>query len=131
MTSHLDQSVCVLSPRDQPVLDALRVDRDASGPGVSRAEVESLGATRYPGALIVRLRKHGCVIGLVEDRYQLGAERDVERTASTSSRPANGAGTPRLESDAGLIPRASADGSLDATQPTLFGSASSHYREAA
>jgi hypothetical protein len=124
--TNLDPSVGrALSARDQPVLEALREDRDNSGPGVSRATVERLGVTRHPDPLIVRLRKQGHVIGVVGDLYQLGEEPDVEggsgvvpddETGETSSSPW-----------APTDPTAALS-----TEPlVLFPSGSSHYREAA
>lgn len=111
--TNLDPSTCVLSPRDQPVLDALRIDRDASGPGVSRAEVERLGDTRHPNSLIGRLRKQGHVIGVVGGLYQLG-EEPASTEASGERRPAivEGSGP----ASAGTLGQAS-DASVSAVQP--------------
>ena len=111
-----------MSPREQAVLDALRKDRDESGPGLSKAAVEGIGDTRFADGVIDRLCREGYPIGVVGDLYQLGEEPDVERASDTmGSTPVAGEGAPSS-------PVAS---SLDATQPTLFPSGSSHYREAA
>ena len=63
-----------MSPREQAVLDALRKDRDESGPGLSKVTVEEIGETRFADGLIIRLRRQRYVIGVVGDLYQLGDE---------------------------------------------------------
>jgi hypothetical protein len=69
-----------LQQRDVDVLDALRQDRDDCGEGVHLSEIARLGATRWPDRVIKRLRAHGFVIGLEEDRCQLGHnEPDLQR----------------------------------------------------
>lgn len=124
--TQLDSSVCrVLSGRDQPVLEALREDRDNSGPGVSRARIEELGVTRYPDPLIARLRKRGYVIGVVGGLYQLGKEREVESCHGGSR---DDAVTPGESSPSECATSVAA---LSPEPLVLFPSGSSHYREAA
>jgi hypothetical protein len=76
-----------VSPREQAVLDALRKDRDESGPGLSKATVEEIGETRFADGLIVRLLRQRYPIGIVGDLYQLGEEPDVERASDTVASP--------------------------------------------
>jgi hypothetical protein len=118
-----------MTPRDLAVLDALRQDRDDCGPGLSKAIVEEVGATRFADGLIDRLCRQRYPIGVVGGLFQLGEESDIERAADTAALPTT--------ADEGILVRgasSSVSGSLDATQPTLFPSGSSHYdteREAA
>jgi hypothetical protein len=121
-----------VSPRDLVVLDALRQDRDDCGPGLSKAVVEEVGATRFADGLIDRLCRQRYLIGVVGGLFQLGEESDVERAANTAALPT--AATAAGERVLAPCASSSVSGSLDVTQPTLFSSGSSHYdveREAA
>jgi hypothetical protein len=120
--THLDPSVCrALNGRDLPVLEALREDRDNSGPGISRATVERLGATRHPDPLITRLRKQGHVVGVVGDLYQLGEEPDAESCHGDSR---DAAFAPEASS---LSECATSVAALSPEPLSLFPSGSSHY----
>ncbi len=104
-----------MSPREQAVLDALRVDRDESGPGLSKMMVEEIGETRFADGLIGRLRRERYVIGVVGGLYQLGEEPDVERAIDTEASPT----TADESVFRSFYARSSVNSSLDAT-PTLF-----------
>jgi squalene cyclase len=90
--------------------------REAGEDGLTLAEIETAVGTRWALRVIGSMNRNGYAIGEQNGRYFLVSEPDVERTASTSSVGANGAVTPTAEGDAGLIPRASADGSLSVEQ---------------
>ena len=78
-----------LTPRELDVLDALRADRDACGPGVTRADVSVIGETRWPGSVIARLVGHGYTVGVTGDwTYQLGHGEPVPARAPDVGRPA-------------------------------------------
>ncbi len=82
------QSVSPLTASEQNVLDALRKDRDESGPGLDRWEVEKLDNTVYPDRTIQRLREHGFVVGFKDGGYQLGHSEPASTRASDDGRPA-------------------------------------------
>jgi hypothetical protein len=123
--------------RDQIVLDLLRDDLEAGGTGVSRALIAQRTMSLYPERSIAALRRQGLLIEQVEDRYRLHVFDDVEETGGAEpAEPAKAASAvgaadwqssqrddvprkaPAGEDDAGLIPRASAAGSLSAAEST-------------
>lgn len=63
----------VLQQRDLDVLQALCEDRAECGPGVPRAELEQIAATRWLPRILRRLHNAGHLIGSVgtDERYQL------------------------------------------------------------
>jgi hypothetical protein len=91
--------------------------REAGPDGLDEGEMAEYGGQWWQKRVSEIRRWKRAVIGEQDGRYFLVSEPDVERTASASSMGANGAVTPTAEGDAGLIPRASADGSLNAAQP--------------
>jgi hypothetical protein len=103
-----------LTPRDLDVLEALREDRDSSGPGLSKARLEGAAQTRFLDSVLVRLRKHGYRIGIVGGLFQLGEEPDVESDRGG----ARGDTVPGCGSSS---PSASANSTVAlSTVPTLF-----------
>lgn len=60
-----------LTPRELAVLQALRDDREACGPGVDRADVALAGDTRWPEGVISRLIAYGYVVGEKDGHYEL------------------------------------------------------------
>lgn len=76
--------------RELAVLDALRAERDACGPGVPVAEVAHLAATRWPHALVRGLNARGFVIGEQDGLFAMShtepdLDGDVERTTDDAS----------------------------------------------
>jgi hypothetical protein len=115
--------VSALSPADLAVLDLLRHDRDECGDGVSLAEIEQAGSTRWPGGILNRLRAAGFVWGRTPRfLYQLGFGNDTESGCGNPHPP--GEAVSFTPGDADSAPALSAE-------LTLFPSPPSVYREAA
>ena len=115
-----------MSPREQAVLDALRKDRDESGPGLSKMTVGRIGNTRFADGVIDRLCREGYPIGVVGGLYQLGEEQaSTEALSSGEAAQVSEAGLSRLREDQ------TGDSASVSADLTLFPSGSSHYREAA
>jgi hypothetical protein len=104
-----------LTPRDLDVLEALREDRDSSGPGLSKARLEGAAQTRFLDPVLVRLRKQGYRIGIVGGLFQLGEEPAcTEALPSGEQLISHEVGLPGLRED-----QAGGSASVHAI-PTLF-----------
>lgn len=114
-----------LSPKAHQIADLLREAED----GLTLAELETAIGSRYLKRVVEGMQRGPYTIGEEDGKLILVAEpHDVERTAGNSSKQATPqelapAGTGRYHAagktgaatdDAGLITRASADGSLNA-----------------
>lgn len=117
-----------LSAGDLAGLELLDGDRDASGEGVTRAELELAVGTRWIESFVRRVGAHGRLVVLAANgRYQVG-HGSVSREASASGGPAPlcEAGLPRPVGD-----QAGADASLDTDRLFPLPAASHYESEAA
>lgn len=124
MTLRDPRNIPPLSAGDLAGLELLDADRDASGEGVTRAELELAIGTRWVSSFVKRASKHGRHVVIASNgRYQVGHDEPVSREAPASGRPGG-------SHDAGLpVPvliQAGAGASLDTDR--LFPlPAASHY----
>lgn len=112
----MDHTYSAADVQRTAILDLLRRVGDV---GASEAEMVTVGGMWWRTRLKEIRRWRLAVIGEQNGRFYLVSDPEVERATGTSSRGSNEAATSTLESDAGLIPRASTGGSLSPT-PTLF-----------
>jgi hypothetical protein len=134
-----------LTQRDHALIKALR---EAVEEGVPVAEAAVIADTRFLRRVFSRIREHGFVIGEQHERYfiVIDPERTVSNSPEQLAKPSSpdgraadlspaSAGVPRkarvLPGDAGLITRASADGSLSAEGRLFELPARKHFEEAA
>lgn len=118
-----------MSVQHNSILDGLR---EVGEDGLGEARMADLGGLWWRKRVSEINRQPGYTISYrIENGEQVHVlTLDAERTASIRTSPGQPVRTHGSEDDAGLIPRASADGSLSNGQDTLFpAKPQSHFDE--